>query len=162
MTERNYAAEYAERMLRTRWLMRAPILLYRARLGWMLGERFVMIEHQGRKSGLPRYVVVEVTDRERNVVRVGSGFGKRADWYRNMAANGVAYLSTGRVRRVPAHVRMLDEAESAAVLKKYAARHPESWDMLEPVMKELSGEPVSPVVEFTPPAGWSPRSQARS
>ena len=47
------------RMLRTPWLMRLPIPLYRASLGWMLGTRLVMIEHLGRSSGERRFVVVE-------------------------------------------------------------------------------------------------------
>jgi deazaflavin-dependent oxidoreductase (nitroreductase family) len=140
-----------ERMLRTRWLMRAPIGLYRAGFGWLLGRRFVMIEHLGRISREPRYVVVEVVDRRRNALYVASGFGKASQWYRNLAANGVAYLSTGRARRVPAHVRLLDAAESQAVLDVYAQRHPAAWKELGDVMTRLSDEPVVPVVEFTPP-----------
>ena len=88
------------RMLRTPWLMRLPIPLYRASLGWMLGTRLVMIEHLGRSSGERRFVVVEVIGLERNVVRVASGFGRRSQWYRNIEANGVAYISVGRFRRV--------------------------------------------------------------
>ena len=84
----------AARLLETRWLMRLPIPLYRVGLGWLFGERLVMIEHLGRVSHEPRYVVVEVVERGRNVVRVASGFGTRAQWYRNLRANGVAYLST--------------------------------------------------------------------
>lgn len=141
----------AGRILRMRGLMRAPIRLYRAGWGWLLGRRFVMIEHLGRNSNEPRYVVVEVVDRGRNVLRVASGFGPRAQWYRNLAANGVAYLSTGAATRVPAEVRLLDDAESRAVLDTYAKRHPIAWRVLGSVMTELSGSAVVPVVEFTPP-----------
>ena len=56
----------AERVLSTRWLMRAPVALYRAGWGWLLGRRFVMIEHLGRASHEPRFVVVEVVDRKRD------------------------------------------------------------------------------------------------
>lgn len=38
----------AARMLRSRRLMRAPIWLYRARLGGLLGGRLLMLEHIGR------------------------------------------------------------------------------------------------------------------
>ena len=143
----------AERILRTRWLMRLPVGLYRAGWGWLLGDRFVMIEHLGRKSHEPRFVVVEVVDRGRNFVRVASGFGERAQWYRNLDANGVAFLSTGKAVRVPAHVRVLDDAQSGAVLDIYASRHPRAWSVLGPAMTELSGRAVIPVVEFTPPRG---------
>lgn len=37
---------------------RLPLWLYRAGLGWLLSNRFLMLTHIGRKSGLPRQVVV--------------------------------------------------------------------------------------------------------
>ena len=43
--------QWAARLLRTRWIVRAPIPLFRAGLGWLFGGRFVMAEHIGRKSG---------------------------------------------------------------------------------------------------------------
>jgi len=43
-----------------RLLLRAPILLYRARAGWLLGHRFVYVAHRGRRTGARREVVVEV------------------------------------------------------------------------------------------------------
>jgi len=146
----------AGRLLRTRWLVRAPIAVYRAGWGWVFGRRFVMIEHVGRVSHEPRFVVVEVVDRGPNMVRVASGFGRGAQWYRNLEANGIAYLSIGRARRVPARVRMLDSDESAAELRDYARRHPLAWRALGPVLTSLSGDDaVTPIVEFTPPDGWS-------
>jgi deazaflavin-dependent oxidoreductase (nitroreductase family) len=142
----------AARLLETRWLMRLPIPLYRVGLGWLFGERLVMIEHLGRVSHEPRYVVVEVVERGRNVVRVASGFGTRAQWYRNLRANGVAYLSTGRARRVPARVRLLDAEESARRLRDYAAAHPEAYQHLSAAMDYAAGgEAHIPLVEFTPP-----------
>jgi hypothetical protein len=37
-----------------------PIYLYRLDLGWLLGHRFLMLVHQGRRSGLLRETVLEV------------------------------------------------------------------------------------------------------
>ncbi len=147
-------AKLFARLLKTRWFVRAPIPLYKAGLGWLMGDRFVMIEHLGRSSGEPRFVVVEVIERDTNVIRVASGFGPKAQWYRNLTANGVAYLSTGRARRVPAHVSLLSPEDGDAVLERYAAAHPEAWEQLSAAMRELAGgkDPVIPVVEFTPPA----------
>lgn len=139
------------RLLATPWLMRMPIPLYRAGLGWIFGERLVMIEHRGRVSGEPRYVVVEVVERERNVIRVASGFGARSQWYRNLRANGVAYLSTGRARRVRARVRLLDAEESSQCLRRYAAEHPVAWQHLSSAMAYAAGDAEIPIVEFTPP-----------
>ncbi|WP_051191962.1 nitroreductase family deazaflavin-dependent oxidoreductase [Microbacterium luticocti] len=141
-----------ETLLRTPWLVRAPIALYRAGLGWIFGTRLVMIEHLGRVSHEPRYVVVEVVERDRNRIVVASGFGSTAQWYRNLRANGVAYLSTGRARRVRADVRLLDRDESAADLKRYAAEHPLAWKHLKGAMDAaVGGDAVVLLVEFAPP-----------
>jgi hypothetical protein len=37
-----------------------PIWLYRLRLGWLLGDRFLLLPHIGRKSGQVRQTVLEV------------------------------------------------------------------------------------------------------
>lgn len=151
MTDRSFGVRVAQRILKTRWLMRLPIPLYRAGLGWMLGERFVMIETLGRVSREPRFVVVEVVQRGPRSLCVASGFGAKAQWYRNLRANGVAYLSTGRARRVPAEAQLLDAEASAEVLRDYERRHPVAWHVLGPVMRGLSGSDVVPIVEFRPP-----------
>src|SRR5579862_6380067 len=49
-------------LLRTRWIVRAPVWLYRARLGFVFGSRLLMLEHTGRKTGTRRYVVLEAVD----------------------------------------------------------------------------------------------------
>ncbi len=43
-----------------RWLLRAPVWLYRLRLGGLLGDRFLMLTHIGRNSGQPHQSVLEV------------------------------------------------------------------------------------------------------
>lgn len=155
MTEQpGWADRAMAKALKTPWLMRLPIPMFQAGLGWMLGDRFVMIEHQGRTSGEPRYAVVEVMGREPNVIRVASGLGTKSQWYRNLKANGVAYLSTGRARRVPAHVRLLSEEESQRALDHYAQEYPEAWKHLKSAMDYAAGgDAVIPVIEFTPPRG---------
>lgn len=127
------------RALSTRWLTRAPITLYRHGLGFLLGSRLLMLEHLGRKSGEPRFVVIECVDRDEERVLVASGFGGRADWYRNLVANGVAFVSTGRLRRIPAIPRFLDPEESARRLERYAAQHPTAWRRLESAMSIAAG-----------------------
>lgn len=67
------------RLLRSRTLTRAPIWIYRAGLGFVFGSRLLMLEHTGRKSGLPRQVVLEVVDHPApDTYVVPSGFGERA------------------------------------------------------------------------------------
>jgi hypothetical protein len=43
-----------------RLAFRLPIYLYRLDLGWLLGHRFLLFAHLGRKSGLLRETVLEV------------------------------------------------------------------------------------------------------
>ncbi|GAA3632279.1 hypothetical protein GCM10022200_13960 [Microbacterium awajiense] len=139
--------------LETPWLMRLPIPMYRAGLGWMLGSRFVMIEHLGRTSGERRFAVVEVMGRGPNFIRVASGLGTKSQWYRNLRANGVAYLSTGHARRARASVRILPTDEAAQALEHYAAEYPDAWRHLKSAMDYAAGgDAVIPVIEFGPPA----------
>lgn len=102
---------------------RVPIALYRAHLGWLLGRRFVLVEHRGRVTGAVRSVVIEVVGREDDALLVASGFGTRSDWYRNLRADPRARVTTGlrtwAVRAVP-----LTEDEGAATMDRYARRHP--------------------------------------
>ncbi|HEU5388940.1 MAG TPA: nitroreductase family deazaflavin-dependent oxidoreductase [Streptosporangiaceae bacterium] len=92
----------AARALRTRALVRAPITLYQHGLGWIFGQRILMLEHTGRRSGQARFACLEVVGRpgpER--VIIVSGFGERAEWYRNLLADPRCTVSIGRRRRVP-------------------------------------------------------------
>jgi deazaflavin-dependent oxidoreductase (nitroreductase family) len=130
----------AAALLRTRWLVRAPVRLYRARLGFVLGSRFLMLEHAGRTSGLRRYVVLEVADHPspgRYVV--ASGFGTRAQWFRNVQANPAVRVYLRGRKPVAATARQLPPDEAAAVLERYAARHPRAWRKARPVFEATLG-----------------------
>jgi deazaflavin-dependent oxidoreductase (nitroreductase family) len=141
----------AARALRTRAFVRAPISLYRHGLGWIMGGRVLMLEHRGRRSGQARFVCLEVVDRpgpERIVVV--SGFGARAEWYRNLRADAACYVSIGRRRRVPAQARFMTSAEAAASLNAYQRAHPRAWERLRAAIEKAVGHPVGqlPMVEL--------------
>jgi deazaflavin-dependent oxidoreductase (nitroreductase family) len=135
-------ARLAAKVLRTRWVVRAPITLYRAGLGFLFGHRLLMLEHLGRKSGLPRYVVLEVVDRDAGSYTIAAGFGERSEWLRNLDAHPEAYLSVGTSRRVPVVARRLTADEAAEALQNYAAIHPRAWAGLAPVFEQTLGEPI--------------------
>lgn len=127
-------------LLRVRWFVRAPIWLYRMRLGAIFGGRLLMLEHRGRKSGRPRHVVLEVIDRpEPGTYVVVSGFGRRAQWYRNVEADPHVRVYLRSRRPVAAEVRQLDPEEAAAALRRYAEAHPRAWASLRPVLEETLG-----------------------
>jgi len=133
----------AGRLLRTRWIVRAPVGLYRARLGLLLGPRLLMLEHTGRNSGARRHVVLEVVGRPRpGTYIVVSGFGDRAQWFRNVRADPRVRVFTGSRRPAPATARRLSAAEAAAALTAYATRHPRAWASLKPVLEETLGARV--------------------
>jgi len=96
-------------LLRVRWFVRAPIWLYRARLGFVYGSRLLLLEHTGRSSGLRRYVVLEIVDHpapDRYVVV--AGFGDGAQWYRNVEVNPQVHVRLGSRKSAPAVAHCLD------------------------------------------------------
>lgn len=133
----------AARLLRTRWLVRAPIRLFRAGLGFVLGPRFLMLQHRGRLSGEARYVVLEVTARPApDRIVVVSGMGPTAQWYRNVLVEPRVLVSTGARRDVRALAHALPPDEAAAVLDRYAHEHAGPWAALRPVLTEWA-EPLA-------------------
>ena len=68
---------------------RLPVALYRLRLGWVLGHRFLMLTHHGRRTGNVRRTALEVVrydPRTRECVVVAA-WGEHADWVRNIGAS---------------------------------------------------------------------------
>ncbi|MGV0718567.1 nitroreductase family deazaflavin-dependent oxidoreductase [Mycolicibacterium sp. XJ662] len=136
-------AKAGDAVLRSRALMRAPIWLYKARLGFVLGSRFLQLEHIGRRSGLRRYVVLEVLDHpDPDTYVVASGFGTHAQWYRNIEADPNVRVSSGTRRSVPATARVLSTGEADAALGRYISRHRRAWDTMKPVLEKTLGAPI--------------------
>jgi len=131
---------WVARALRNRRLVRSPIWLYRHGLGWLLGPRVLMLEHVGRKPGEPRYGCLEVVQREGvDTFVLVSGFGERAQWYRNLVAHPDCFVTLGRDGRRAARATPLSQADSQAVLSRYQAEHPRAWDRLRGAIKEATG-----------------------
>ncbi len=118
-----------------RWLLRLPVWLYRLRLGRLLGRRFVMITHTGRKSGRPHQTVLEVVrhDPATGVVVVASGWGEKADWFRNILKTPAVTVHIGHQRFEAVAARLTVEA-AADELCDYAARHPDAFRQLTRMM----------------------------
>ena len=109
----------------SRLAFRLPIYLYRLDLGRLLGHRFLLLVHRGRKSGLLRETVLEVllqnpAARESMVL---SAWGEKSDWYRNVRAAPALEVRTGGQRYVPEQ-RFLAPEENHAVISDYGRRHP--------------------------------------
>jgi deazaflavin-dependent oxidoreductase (nitroreductase family) len=106
-----------------RALYRAPILIYRLGLGGLLGGRLVLLTHLGRRTGRPRHTVLEVVGRDGDSYLVPSGYGARAQWYRNVQAEPRVRFQVGR-RVYTGRAEPLPATESGRRLATYARRHP--------------------------------------
>ena len=112
-------------VLGNRALMRAPICLYRARLGFLFGSRTLMLEHVGRKSGAKRYVMLEVVGHPApDTYVVASGFGERSQWFRNLMVNPRTRVSVAGHGPRAATARRLPTGEADAVLADYVTGIP--------------------------------------
>ncbi|NJQ00075.1 nitroreductase family deazaflavin-dependent oxidoreductase [Streptomyces zingiberis] len=108
-----------------RRLARLPISVYRAGLGGLFGRRLLLLTHTGRSSGRPRQVVLEVVAHDPRAATwtLASGFGPRADWYRNLRRTPHATIRTGR-RDTAVTAEFLPPEEGAEVMARYAHRNP--------------------------------------
>lgn len=125
-----------------RLALRAPIWLYRARLGWVFGHRLVYLAHRGRRTGTRRDVVIEAVryDPAAPSVTVVAAWGKNPDWYRNLLAAPAIEVRVGAHRwHTPGH-RHLTTAEVQETLHAYQRARPRAWRRLAPLL----GFPTDP------------------
>jgi deazaflavin-dependent oxidoreductase (nitroreductase family) len=136
-------ASLGARALKSRTFARAPIWLYRAGLGFVFGSRLLMLEHVGRTSGRSRFVVLEVVEHPADgEFVVVSGFGVRAQWYRNILACPDVRVSCGFRKRAAARAIPMSADESATALERYAVQHPKAWANLRAVIESAVDHPV--------------------
>ncbi len=104
---------------------RLPIWIYRLGLGGLLGRRFLLLNHIGRKTGKRRQNVLEVIryDPQGPTFYVASGFGRRAHWFRNIVAHPEVEIQVGW-RRYRAVAEVLEPEQAAEILQAYAQKHP--------------------------------------
>lgn len=108
-----------------RFFFRAPLFLYRIGLGGLLGKRFLLLNHTGRKSGQPRQSVLEVVNyaRAADTYFIASGFGKKSDWYLNILAQPEVSIQVSWRKMLVTAVPLTPE-QSGAAMVDYARRYP--------------------------------------
>jgi deazaflavin-dependent oxidoreductase (nitroreductase family) len=109
-----------------RAILRAPVLIFRLRLGGLFGGRMLLLETVGRSTGRVRRTVIEVAraDPAAHQYWVIAGWGRGSDWYRNALANPPRLIDTGRDRVAAPAVHELDEGERLELLRDYQTRNP--------------------------------------
>lgn len=142
---------------------RAPIWLYRLGLGGLLGERFLLLNHIGRKSGKIRQAVVEVVNKnnETGAFVVASGFGKQADWYKNLMVHQQVTIQVGR-KRINARAERLPAPQAAEALLDYHQRHPTALRTLAKILgyqTDGSQEDIHFLAEVIPMICFSPNQE---
>lgn len=113
---------------------RAPVLLYRAHLGWALGSNLLMLTTTGRKTGRTRRTVVEVAKSSPNrgsapTLWVIAGRGRQSDWYANAISGGLTRITWMNHFFTP-RVHALSADERFDLLVDYQHRHPRAATML--------------------------------
>lgn len=114
-----------------RFGLRLPILLYRFHLSWLLGNRFLMLTHTGRKSGLPRQTVIEVVqhDKTTDTYYVVSGWGEKSDWYQNICKSPHVTVHVGG-RKFQASTEFIPLEKAIEIMNTYSREHPMAFSEL--------------------------------
>jgi deazaflavin-dependent oxidoreductase (nitroreductase family) len=104
-------------------LFKLPVHMYRLGLGPLLGKRFLLLIHEGRRSGKLRQTVLEVIRYDPNTQEslVISAYGSTADWYRNIRTKPPIRIRTGRSSYVPEQ-RFLTRRERYEAFVEYERR----------------------------------------
>lgn len=119
----------------SRLLFRAPIWLYKNNLGWLLGKRFLMITHVGRKSGIPRQVVLEIVKYKPSseTYYVAAAWGEHSDWVKNIRVNPQIQVQVSNQRRETIAETLTPE-QAEEVILDYSERHPSAMMSLARMM----------------------------
>jgi deazaflavin-dependent oxidoreductase (nitroreductase family) len=126
-------------------VLQLPIWLYRLNIGWIVGERFLLLEHTGRKSGALHQSVIEVVghDRFTGAYFVVAAFGEKTDWLLNVKKDPMVTIQVKR-RKIAVRARQVSEEEGIEILFKYAGRHPIAFRELTAL---ITGKIVEPTEE---------------
>ena len=114
--------------------------LYEIGGGRLLGHRFLLLTHRGRRSGRIYRTTLEVLSWEpvKGEAIVMSGFGPRANWYLNTLRGGALEVQIAGQRLHP-EVRTLEPEEAVRVLAAYERRNRFVAPIVRAVLSRLAG-----------------------
>ena len=105
-------------------ILKLPLLLYRAGLGWLFGHRFMLLTHIGRRSGKVRRTVLAVLHFDsgtREIMAISAW--SASDWYKNILTSPALQVETGFTHYAPVH-RSLSPEEITTLFEDYRHKHP--------------------------------------
>jgi deazaflavin-dependent oxidoreductase (nitroreductase family) len=146
--------------------LRLPVHLYDLGAARLLGHRFLLLTHRGRRSGRLYRTILEVVgwDPDRREAIVMSGFGAHANWRLNALAGGAIEVQIAGLRFEP-RVRSPERKEAADVVADYERRNRIAGPIVRAILSWLAGfrydgsaESRSRLVETLPVLAFSPRN----
>jgi deazaflavin-dependent oxidoreductase (nitroreductase family) len=123
-----------------RVFFRIPIWLYWLGLGFVMGKRFVLLNHIGRRSGKPRQAVLEVVDYDPQSKRVVvcAGFGRTSQWYQNLLANPNVSIQLGS-QKWDVTARTLTHEQGGEVFRAFCEKYPSEARFASTLGYEVDG-----------------------
>jgi len=102
------------------FLLGLPRYLFRAHLGVLLGHRFLLLVHVGRRTGQRHETPLEVVRYEpaSHEAVVAAAWGRKTQWLHNVEAGLAREVWISRERYRPTY-RLLDVEEAASTLQRY-------------------------------------------
>ena len=147
-----------------RFGLRLPIWLYRLHLGWLLGDRFLMLTHTGRKSGSPHQTVIEVVshDKTTDTYYVVSGWGEKSDWYQNIRKTPQVTVHVGG-RRFQSTANFIPREKAIELMNTYAREHPIAFNELSGLFlgehMKNDGKAAEQIAQKMPMVAFHPESK---
>lgn len=147
-------------------LYRLPLHLYRLRLGWLLGHRFLLLTHRGRRTDRIRHTVLEIASYDPSTQEsiVVSAYGENASWYRDLVARPALEVRTTHKCYVPEQ-RFLSPEERYLVFLDYERKNPRLTRILMRLMGtkyDGSEEARKQFTDFARMVALRPRRELRS
>lgn len=113
-----------------KWVMKAPLTLYRLGFGWLLGTVSVMVlTSRGHKSGEPRFTALECR-KHGSKFYVISAWGTRAHWFQNLLANPAATVKFGSEIFSVSASMVEDRSEALRVIYTFRQAAPARYDLI--------------------------------
>jgi deazaflavin-dependent oxidoreductase (nitroreductase family) len=144
-------------------LFQWPVHLWRLGLGPLIGHHMVLISHTGRKTGLPHHTMTELYVIEGRKY-APSGFGRRAQWYRNIQADPRVTIQTAAGAESKRAVRVVEDEEILSLLAAVKRRSQAFYHMyldtleIQPTEADILAKKerihwlrFDPTLEVTPP-----------
>ncbi len=105
-------------------IFKLPLILYRVRLGWIFGHRFMLLTHIGRHSGKVRRTILAVLEFNPSTSEIKAmSAWSASDWYLNIQAHLALQVETGFTRYAPTQ-QTLSSEEIATLFVNYRNKHP--------------------------------------